>query len=134
MNLYGRGKFVHRTVRLMMTETLPARTSEFAVPAGRDRRTLPQRIAYAHAAAVIGLCLFASVVPSPLYHSYAVLWHFSPLTLTLIFATYAFGVLAALLLVGRVSDQVGRRPVLLVALSTLMATTVLFMVADSVIW
>lgn len=98
------------------------------------RRALPHPVAYAHAAAVIGLCLFASVVPSPLYHSYAVLWGFSPLTLTLIFATYAFGVLAALLLVGRVSDQVGRRPVLLAALGTLMVSSLLYIVADGTPW
>ncbi len=42
------------------------------------------------------------------------LWHFSPVTLTLIYATYAFGVLGALLLAGGVSDDVGRRPVALV--------------------
>ena len=79
----------------------------------RPRRwTLSHRLGYAQAAAVIALCLFASVVPSPLYSVYAQRWHFSPLTLTLIFATYAFGVLAALLLAGRLSDQVGRRPVL----------------------
>jgi len=100
----------------------------------RRRRTLPARAAYGLAAAVIGLGLFASVTPSPLYHAYSALWHFSPLTLTLIYATYAFGVLATLLLAGRVSDEVGRRPVLLVALGGLMATTVLFMLADSVAW
>src|SRR5215467_12967920 len=109
----------------MMTEqSLLARPSELGALASVARRRLPHQVAYAHAAAVIGLCLFASVVPSPLYHSYAVLWGFSSLTLTLIFATYAFGVLAALLLVGRVSDQVGRRPVLLVALSALMVSSV----------
>jgi MFS family permease len=100
----------------------------------KSRRTLPTRLAYALAAAVIGLGLFASVTPSPLYHTYSALWHFSPLTLTLIYATYAFGVLATLLLAGRVSDQVGRRPVLLVALAVLMASTVLFMLADSAAW
>src|SRR4030088_2895646 len=98
------------------------------------RRTLPPRVAYALAAAVIGLGLFASVTPSPLYHSYSVLWHFSPLTLTLIYATYAFGVLATLLLAGRVSDEVGRRPVLLAALGVLMASSVLFMVANATAW
>jgi len=46
------------------------------------------------AALVLGLGLFASVTPSPLYRTHSVLWHFSPLTLTLIYATYAFGVLA----------------------------------------
>jgi MFS family permease len=54
--------------------------------------------------------------------------------LTLVYATYAFGVLAALILAGRVSDEIGRRPVLLTALATLIVTTVLFMLADSVAW
>src|SRR5712691_11547264 len=98
------------------------------------RRTLSPRIGYAVAALVVGLGLFASVTPSPLYRSYSVLWHFSPLTLTLIYATYAFGVLASLLLAGGVSDDVGRRPVLLVALGALMASSVLFMVAGSAAW
>ena len=98
------------------------------------RRTLSPRIGYAVAALVVGLGLFASVTPSPLYRSYSVLWHFSPLTLTLIYATYAFGVLASLLLAGGVSDDVGRRPVLLVALGALMASSVLFMVAGSAVW
>src|SRR5712692_8922299 len=46
-------------------------------------------------------------------------------------AAYA---LAALLLAGGVSDDVGRRPVLLAALGALMASTVLFMLADSAAW
>src|SRR2546425_1469169 len=98
------------------------------------RRTLSPRIGYAVAALVVGLGLFASVTPSPLYRSYSVLWHFSPLTLTLIYATYAFGVLGSLLLAGGASDDVGRRPVLFVALCALMASSVLFMVADSAVW
>lgn len=103
-------------------------------PARPARRTLPPNAAYWLAAAVIGLCLFASVVPTPLYDLYAARWHFSALTLTLIYATYAFGVLAALLGAGRVSDQVGRRPVLLLALGILMLSSALFVVADSGTW
>jgi MFS family permease len=95
---------------------------------------LSNRFAYAVAASVIGVGLFASLTPSPLYRTYSVLWHFSPLTLTLIYATYAFGVLVSLLLAGGVSDDVGRRPVLLVALGGLMAATVLFLLADSAAW
>ena len=98
------------------------------------RRTLTPRLAYALVAAVIGLALFASGTPSPLYTTYRELWDFSPIVLTLIYATYAFGVLAALLLAGRLSDEIGRRPVLVAALGTLMATTVLFMLADSTAW
>src|SRR5689334_20289032 len=106
-----------------------------SAPANSARRwRLSDRAAYALAAAIIGLGLFASVTPSPLYHQYAVLWDFSSLTLTLIYATYAFGVLATLLVAGSVSDDVGRRPVLLAALATLMASTVVFMLADSAAW
>jgi MFS family permease len=114
---------------------LSARPPLYAVasPAER-RRSLPNGVGYGLAGAVIGLGLFASAAPSPLYHAYSVLWRFSPLTLTLIYATYAFGVLASLLLIGGVSDDVGRRPVLLVALGGLMVSTVLFMVADSPAW
>src|SRR3954453_21062350 len=97
-------------------------------------RTLSPRLAYALVAAVIGLALFASGTPSPLYSTYASLWGFSSVTLTLIYSTYAFGVLASLVLAGRISDQWGRRPVLLVSLGTLLLTSVLFMLADSVAW
>lgn len=95
---------------------------------------LSNRKAYGLSAAIIGLGLFASNTPSPLYHTYSTIWHFSPLTLTLIYATYAFGVLTTLLLAGRASDDVGRRPVLLAALGLLMASTVLFMLARSAAW
>src|SRR5215471_14531841 len=97
-------------------------------------RRLPESGAYTLAAGVIGLGLFASVTPSPLYGTYSMLWHFSPLTLTLIYATYALGVLATLLLAGGVSDQVGRRPVLLAALAGLIGSTTLFLLADSATW
>jgi MFS family permease len=98
------------------------------------RPVLSERVAYGLVGGVIGLALFASGTPSPLYGIYRQLWDFSPAVLTLVYATYAFGVLTALILAGRISDEVGRRPVLLVALGTLTVTTVLFMVADSVVW
>jgi predicted MFS family arabinose efflux permease len=98
------------------------------------RRTLSDRAGYALAAMIVGLALFASGVPSPLYATYRALWGFSPLVLTLVYATYAFGVLTTLILAGRLSDDVGRRPVLLVALGVLMGATTLFILADSVVW
>jgi len=101
---------------------------------GSAHRTLSDRAAYGVAAGVIALGLFASLTPSPLYRAYSVLWHFSALTLTLIYATYAIGVLVSLLLAGSVSDDVGRRPVLLAALVGLLGATVLFLLADSAAW
>jgi predicted MFS family arabinose efflux permease len=99
-----------------------------------SRRTLSPRTAYALAGGLVGLSLFASGVPSPLYGIYRQLWGFSPLVLTLVYATYAFGVLTTLILAGRLSDDVGRRPVLLAALVALIGTTLLFILADSVAW
>ena len=100
----------------------------------RSRRTLPRSLAYALAAYVIGLGLFAALAPTPLYRIYSRLWGFSPLTLTLVYAVYAVGVLATLLLAGSVSDDVGRRPVLLWSLAVLMLSTALFFFASSVAW
>ena len=100
----------------------------------RLRGKLPSRPAYVLIASIIGLALFTSGTPSPLYETYRVLWGFSSVVLTLVYATYAFGVLASLLLAGAISDRVGRRPVLTVALAALMLTTVVFMAADSVAW
>src|SRR3954470_6251488 len=109
--------------------------NSIALPdSSRMTRTLSPRLSYALSGGIIGLALLASGTPSPLYGVYRELWGFSPVVLTLVYATYAFGVLTTLVLAGRVSDDVGRRPVLLVALGTLLGTTVLFMVADSVVW
>ena len=98
------------------------------------QRTLSPRVAYALAAAIIGLALFASGTPSPLYGIYSELWGFSPIVLTLVYATYAFGVLTTLILAGRVSDEVGRRPVLLVALGTLLVRDGPVHARRSVVW
>jgi len=100
----------------------------------RAGRTLSQPAAFALSAAIIGAALFASATPSPLYETYARLWGFSSVVLTLVYATYALGVLAALLLAGRISDVAGRRPVLTIALGALLGATVMYMLAGSVAW
>lgn len=90
--------------------------------------------AFAVVAAVIGLALAASAAPSPLYGVYQEAWHFSTLTLTLVYAVYCVGVLGALLTAGSISDQVGRRPVIVGALAGLIVSTIVFALADSVAW
>src|SRR3954464_15950290 len=100
----------------------------------RPSRRLAPPLDFALVSAIIGLALFASATPSPLYADYAADWGFSTPVLTAVYAVYAFGVLATLLLIGRLSDQVGRRPVLIGALSTLLVAIVLFMSAQSVEW
>ena len=60
-------------------------------------------LAYAFAAIMLGTTL-----PTPMYALYAERMHFAVLTTTVIFATYAGGVLFALLVFGRWSDAVGQ--------------------------
>lgn len=105
-----------------------------ALPIAIRQRQLSTTAGFALVASIIGLALFASATPSPLYGLYQQEWHFSTPVLTLVYAVYSFGVLGALLLVGRISDDVGRRPVLAVALAGLLAAGVLFTVANSVGW
>ena len=83
---------------------------------------------------IIVAALFASATPSPLYADYAASWHFSTPVLTAVYAVYALGVLTSLVLIGRLSDEIGRRPVLIGALVALLLATILYIAATSVIW
>ena len=85
-------------------------------------------------ASILVAYLAASTAPSPLYALYREAWGFSALTLTLVFSTYAFALLAALLFTGALSDHLGRRQVILVALGLEIASILVFRHADSVAW
>jgi len=80
------------------------------------------------------LMLAASGVPSPLYRVYQEEFGFSSGVLTTVFGIYSFALLASLLVVGGLSDHVGRRPVLIVAFVLEAAAMVLFLAADGVGW
>lgn len=67
--------------------------------------------AYVFVAVMIGTTL-----PTPLYPGYEARFGFGPFTVTVVFAAYAVGVLAALIGFGHASDQVGRKPLLIAAL------------------
>ena len=99
---------------------------------GASRPTLGRPAAFWLLAITLALLLFASSAPSPLYIVYQARWGFSAITLTSIFAVYALALLAALVVAGSVSDHVGRRPTLLVALAMEMAGMLLFAEARSV--
>jgi MFS family permease len=75
--------------------------------------------------------LAASSAPTPLYQVYQDSLHFSAAMLTVIFGVYAVSLLAALLTVGSLSDYLGRKPVILVALILNMLAMLLFINADS---
>jgi MFS family permease len=81
-------------------------------------------VAYAFAVTALGTTL-----PTPLYGIYQEQFGFSELTITVIYATYAIGVIAGLLVFGSLSDQIGRRRTLLPGLAFSAASAVVFLVA-----
>jgi MFS family permease len=85
-------------------------------------------------AVLLVLMLAASGVPSPLYRVYQAEFGFSSGVLTTIFAVYAFALLVSLLVVGGLSDHVGRRPVIATAFLLEAAAMALFLAADGVGW
>ncbi len=83
-------------------------------------------------ASILVAYLAASTAPSPLYALYREAWGFSALTLTVVFSTYAFTLLAALLFFGALSDHRGRREVVILAMVLEIASILVFRHADSV--
>jgi MFS family permease len=90
----------------------------------RTRLSLGPTIAFYLQASIIVSFLAGSSAPTPLYATYQAKWGFSPITVTVIFGIYAVMFLAALLTVGSLSDHVGRRPVVLVAIVHAVAMVV----------
>jgi hypothetical protein len=80
-------------------------------------------------ASIIVSFLAAPSAPTPLYALYAAQWGFSPLATTVVFGVYALAVLASLLTFGKLSDHVGRRPVLLTGLVLQAVAMVQFAIA-----
>jgi MFS family permease len=85
---------------------------------------------FAATALALGVGMMGTTLPTPLYALYRQRFGFSELMITVIFAAYAGGVIAALLLLGRLSDQIGRRRMLLPALGLSALSACVFLLAD----
>ncbi|HEX4792366.1 MAG TPA: MFS transporter [Humisphaera sp.] len=86
------------------------------------------------AAAEMAAIYLISTIPTPLYAIYQERFGFSQIMLTLIYAVYVVGTTAAMFFLGRVSDQIGRRPVVLVSLGIVAASAFCFIAARGVVW
>jgi MFS family permease len=86
------------------------------------------------AACAIGLLYVGSTILTPLYPTYQREFHFSELIVTAIYAVYVIGNLAVLFFFGRLSDQIGRRRTVLIALILTCGSTLLFLFAGNVMW
>lgn len=102
-----------------------------AASVGHSRR-LSHPIAFAAITAILILFTAASSAPSPLYVVYQREWGFSAGTLTLVFAAYVVGLITSLLVIGALSDHVGRRPVLAAAVALEAVALTLFLTAGDV--
>ncbi|TXR57089.1 MFS transporter [Quadrisphaera setariae] len=109
----------------MDTQPHPSRTRSRGPRWGRGP-------AFALVGVLVLLFLAASAAPSPLYPVWAAQWGATPGALTAVFAVYALTLLAALLVFGRASDVVGRRPVLLVATALELVSLLVFLTASDV--
>jgi predicted MFS family arabinose efflux permease len=95
--------------------------------AGRSRSA-----AFWLVAGVFFLLFVGAGAPSPLYGIYRAQLRFSTTTLTAIFATYALVLLLTLLVVGSLSDYLGRRRVILASLVVTAGACAVFLAAHSV--
>ena len=102
------------------------------VPGALRAVRIPAGAALYLQASIILFFLAGSSAPTPLYAVYQAKWGFSPITTTVVFGVYALAVLASLLVVGRLSDHIGRRPVLLAAIAVQAATMLVFATAEGV--
>lgn len=103
-----------------------------AVTAAARPRPRGRAALYLLASLIVSL-LAASAAPTPLYAIYQRQWGFTPITVTIVFGVYAVAVLVALLTLGRLSDAIGRKPVLLAALAVQVVSMLVYATAGGVV-
>ena len=96
------------------------------------RPTLSTGVAFWAAAMIAFLGFAANTAASPLYRIYQAEFGFSATTVTLLFAVYIVVLLLTLLVLGSVSDYVGRRRVMLAGLASGAVACGLFLLAHGV--
>jgi MFS family permease len=95
--------------------------------------SLSPRVSFWLLSALLVLLLCAATAPSPLYAVYQELLDFPAITLTVIYAVYALGALLAFVTTGRLSDHLGRRRVLSLALIVQIAAMLVFVAGSDVV-
>jgi MFS family permease len=85
-------------------------------------------------AAALAITFAGATLPTPLYALYQRTFGFSSVVLTMVYAAYVVGNLCALLFLGRLSDQAGRRPVALGAVCLGVASVIVFLLAKDTVW
>lgn len=105
-----------------------------AAETGQTRRRLPTAVAFAAMAVAFAAFFIAAGAPTPLLPIYQSEWHFPASMVTVAFGVYAIALLLTLLVIGSLSDHVGRRPLLIGALALELVSMVVFLVAPNIGW
>lgn len=111
----------------------PVAPSEGGAPSRSGRWVLGHRVSFWLAALAFLVNMGFSAVPTPLYVLYQARDHFSDITVTLVYAVYAVGVIASLFLAGHLSDWVGRRRIFVPALLLNVVSAFVFIAEPGVI-
>ena len=91
-----------------------------------------RRRGYALTAGVLLIMMLGGTLPVPLYVLYEKQMGFGPLGVTVVFAAYVVGTLFALVALGDLSDHIGRRKVLAIAVACAATSTALFLAASDI--
>jgi MFS family permease len=97
-------------------------------------KALGRRASFWTAAAVAALALWTSGAPSVSYPLYAAEWHLTPTTTNAIFAVYPIVLVVVLIVLGDLSDHIGRRASIVLGLVATLVGVLLFALAPNVGW
>ncbi len=95
----------------------------------RLKAFMSNRLSIAIVVYVVMLGAFANNAVSTTYVLYEKRFGLTSLTITMVFATYAVATLVALTLFGRLSDDIGRKPLLIAGTCLVISSTVIFLFA-----
>jgi MFS family permease len=100
----------------------------------RPRFRLPPAGSFVAMAAAFAAFFIAAGAPTPLLPIYEAKWNFPASMVTVAFGVYAIALLLTLLIIGSLSDHIGRRPLLIGALALELVSMVVFLVSPSIGW
>jgi len=98
------------------------------------RRTWSLQTSFWLVVAAQVLLFAASNFPTPLFPIYAQRYGFGSGVVTLLFGVYVMALIPTLLLLGRVADRIGRRPLLSAGIAVTVLSSVAFAAAHGVAW
>src|SRR6202789_1455148 len=118
----------HHTQGEMMT------TTSISGNPAEKQRGLPTPVAFVAMAVAFTAFFIAAGAPTPLLPIYQSQWGFPDYMVTVAFGVYAIALLLTLLVIGSLSDHIGRRPLLIGALALELVSMLVFLVSPSISW